>query len=51
MICPECGVQMNHHAMKLDHSLSDAGTDDAFGAALLEVHECPECGQTELRKA
>jgi len=53
MICPKCGVEMNHHAMKVDYgaSLENPGAiDPAFGGTLKEAHTCPECGMTELRE-
>ena len=43
IICPDCGSEMNHHAMKLDHR-GEIPT-------LQEVHTCPGCGRTELRQA
>jgi len=43
MICPECGAEMNHHAMKIDYRGETPG--------LQEVHSCPGCGRTELRQA
>ena len=42
MICPDCGVEMNHHAMKVDYSTGDG--------VVQEVHTCPECGGSELRQ-
>ncbi|MEP6922774.1 MAG: hypothetical protein ABI967_16775 [bacterium] len=52
MICPDCGAEMNHHAMKVDYGMNDSGlVDSAFGGALKEAHTCPECGLTELRAA
>jgi predicted RNA-binding Zn-ribbon protein involved in translation (DUF1610 family) len=52
MICPDCGAEMNHHAMKIDYSLDDAALiDPAFGGAVQEAHTCPECGRTALRSA
>jgi len=54
MLCPDCGVEMNHHAMKIDYAaaLDDAGgaIDPDFGGVLEEAHTCPACGQTHLRK-
>ena len=51
MICPKCGADMNHHAVKIDYGMADdAGLiDESFGGILKEVHTCPECGTTELR--
>ncbi len=52
MICPACGAEMNHHAMKVDYGIDDpAIVDQIFGGALKEVHTCPDCGRTELRAA
>jgi predicted RNA-binding Zn-ribbon protein involved in translation (DUF1610 family) len=43
MICTDCGAEMNHHAMKIDYTVADG--------AVQEVHTCPECGQSEMRRA
>jgi predicted RNA-binding Zn-ribbon protein involved in translation (DUF1610 family) len=52
MICPECGAEMNHHAMKIDYSIDDSAEEDlVFGGALQEAHTCPHCGHIELRRA
>jgi predicted RNA-binding Zn-ribbon protein involved in translation (DUF1610 family) len=54
MICPECGVEMNYHAEKIDYTaaLEDASaTSPQPGGHLVEAHTCPLCGQTEVRKA
>ena len=52
MICPECGAEMNHHAMKIDYSVDEpALIDPAFEGAVEEVHTCPACGHVSLRKA
>ncbi len=54
MICPECEVEMNHHATKIDYSASldnPAAIDPVFGGVLQEVHACPECGKNELRES
>jgi hypothetical protein len=45
---------MNHHAYKVDYA---AGRDEpglidqVFYGALQEVHQCPRCGNVELRRA
>jgi ribosomal protein S27AE len=50
MICPKCGAEMNHHAVKIDYGRDNAAlTDNDFGGILEEVHTCPKCGATELR--
>ena len=54
MICPDCGVEMNHHADKIDYSaaLDDAlNVDTVFGGVVEEAHTCPVCGQQHLRRA
>jgi ribosomal protein S27AE len=57
MICPDCGVEMNHHADKIDYAVAAAAVDVAqesaidpvLGGVLEEAHSCPECGKTQLR--
>ena len=52
MICPDCGAEMNPHAVKIDYGVDDPAFIDAvFGGALKEAHTCPECGRTELSAA
>jgi len=52
LICPDCGAEMNHHAMKIDYGVDDpAVVDPVFGGAVKEAHTCPECGRAELRAA
>ncbi len=52
MICPDCGAEMNHHAVKIDYGIEDpALIDPVFGGALKETHTCPRCGRTEMRAA
>jgi predicted RNA-binding Zn-ribbon protein involved in translation (DUF1610 family) len=52
MICPDCGAEMNQHAVKIDYGVDDPKFIDAvFGGALKEAHTCPECGRSELRPA
>jgi predicted RNA-binding Zn-ribbon protein involved in translation (DUF1610 family) len=49
VICPHCGAEMNHHAMKIDYGVDDFSlVDPVFGGALKEAYTCPECGHTEL---
>ena len=50
MKCPVCKVDMNHHADKVDYSVEPAPADRDFGGALQEVHSCPSCGKTWLRR-
>ena len=53
MLCPNCGAEMNHHAMKIDYSISTEGDgaaiDPETGGRLVEAHTCPKCGQIALR--
>ena len=52
MLCPDCGIEMNHHAMKIDYaSVPEEETDPDYGGVLQEAHTCPGCGMIELRKA
>jgi ribosomal protein S27AE len=54
MICPDCGVEMNHHADKIDYAaaLDDASAvDPDFGGVVEEAHTCPVCGRTHTRRA
>ena len=52
MICPACGAQMNHHAMKIDYSVDDqTEVDPVSGGSIKEVHTCPKCGRIEMRPA
>ena len=54
MVCPDCGVEMNHHADKIDYAaaLEDPDASDTdFGGILEEAHTCPVCGNTHLRRA
>ena len=54
MVCPDCGVEMNRHAEKLDYTaaLDDpASADPDLGGVLEEAHTCPLCGKTAVRKA
>jgi predicted RNA-binding Zn-ribbon protein involved in translation (DUF1610 family) len=47
--CPECGAEMNNHAMKVDYNIEDpALIDSVFGGALMAAYCCPKCGHTEL---
>lgn len=54
MICADCGVEMNHHADKVDYyeALEDGEeVDAAFGGVVEEAHTCPACGKTKMRRA
>jgi len=50
LICPKCGAEMNHHAMKIDYNVDDTSLiDPALGGVVDEVHTCPNCGHISLR--
>lgn len=54
MLCPDCGVEMNLHAEKIDYSQEPAGSasaDAPLGGRLEEFHTCPSCGRTHTRHA
>jgi predicted RNA-binding Zn-ribbon protein involved in translation (DUF1610 family) len=52
LLCPNCGAEMNHHAMKIDYGTDDPSlVDPVFGGVLKEAHTCPKCGRIELRAA
>ena len=48
MKCPDCEREMNHHAEKVDYSLSidSDGVNKDFDGTLEEFHTCPWCGKT-----
>jgi ribosomal protein S27AE len=50
LICPRCGAEMNHHAMKIEFEPDNLDNiDPVFGGVLKEAHTCPNCGHTELK--
>ncbi len=52
MLCPVCGVVMNHHADKIDYNAmpdDPATADPVWGGIIEQAHTCPECGQTFVR--
>ena len=53
MKCPDCGIDMNHHADKIDYSaaLAEPAIATELGGVIEEVHTCPGCGKAELRIA
>ena len=54
MVCPDCGVEMNYHAEKIDYTaaLEEAdGVDADLGGVLEEVYSCPVCGRTHTRRS
>jgi len=49
MICPSCGVEMNHHCDKLVYTTD---TKDAGPTGFIaEFHSCPKCGGGASRHA
>jgi ribosomal protein S27AE len=54
MICPQCGVEMNHHCDKIVYNAEpqDAGkADHILGGVIEEFHACPKCGGGASRHA
>jgi ribosomal protein S27AE len=54
MICPNCGVEMNHHCDKLVYATDSPQTarvDERLGGFLEEFHTCPKCGGVASRHA
>jgi ribosomal protein S27AE len=49
MICPNCGIEMNQHAEKVDYT-NTSRSDPVFGGVVVEAHTCPGCGRTEVRE-
>ena len=52
MICPDCRLEMNYHAEKLDYAAAITDPDAVdldFGGVLEEVHACPGCGKMGTR--
>ncbi len=49
ILCPRCGVEMNHHADKLVEAAPLEGSVDSYAEKLLELHACPLCGETVSR--
>ena len=49
MVCPDCGVGMNHHADKLVYG-GEGEEGDVSGGVVEEAHSCPECGKTLTRR-
>lgn len=51
IICPHCGHEMNHHAMKIDYSVDDPELiDPDLEGVVEEVHTCVN-GHVALRHA
>ncbi len=54
MKCPSCGAEMNHHADKVDYTLAlnePEAVEPDLGGIVEEVHTCPKCGATAVRRA
>ena len=54
MICPRCGVEMNHHCDKLVYTTEakeEGPTDPGLGGFIEEFHTCPKCGGGASRHA
>lgn len=48
MTCPQCGIEMTHHASKIVAPRSEeeaALVDEELGGVVLQAHTCPGCGQ------
>ena len=47
MICPNCGVEMNHHSDKIVYGAEPqqpTPADAIWGGFIEEFHTCPKCG-------
>lgn len=54
MVCPQCGIELNHHAEKLVDPVNPeeaAQMDPELGGLIEETHTCPACGKSESRRA
>jgi ribosomal protein S27AE len=51
MICPKCGIAMNHHSDKLAYSTGSSDSAYGEGVVIVELHTCPECGSGAGREA
>jgi ribosomal protein S27AE len=48
MLCPDCGIEMTHHASKVvdpRNEAEEALVDKDLGGIVLEKHCCPGCGK------
>jgi len=53
MICPYCGIPMNHHADKAVYASSGKPGLEAAESAeevIEEFHTCPRCGRSGMRE-
>lgn len=54
MMCPTCGIPMNHHAEKLVDPRDAAEAkrvDPGLGGMVEEFHACGGCGRVDSRPA
>ena len=54
MMCPSCGVEMNHHCDKLVYTTDPQDvwqTGPGLGGIIEEFHTCPKCGGGDSRHA
>jgi hypothetical protein len=54
MICPHCGMEMNHHGDKLVYTTGAreaAANDTVLGGFLEEFYACPGCSAGASRRA
>ena len=54
MICPRCGIEMNHHCDKLVYATDPQQTsaiDPNLGGFIEEFHTCSKCGGGASRHA
>ena len=54
MICPLCGVEMNHHSDKLVYTTDPQDArqiDPNIGGLVEEYYTCPKCGGGASRHA
>ena len=52
MICPTCGLEMNHHCDKLVYNRGSQETADDGSdmcGVIAEFHTCPGCGGSASR--
>ncbi len=54
MKCPDCGIEMNHHADKLvdpTNAREQEHVDPQLGGVIQRTHACPRCGNVEFEIA
>ena len=53
MNCPDCGVEMNHHAEKLvdpRNAVEARQVDPHLGGIVESTHTCPKCGKSKSKR-